>query len=55
MLCFLTCVKGGFGAKVHVKGMDFECLTEGEGCSHPQQARASAAKKILAKLQKEVQ
>ncbi|KAL2921019.1 SCARECROW-LIKE protein 7, partial [Bienertia sinuspersici] len=42
--------EGGFQAIVTVKGVDFECSSEGTVCTAPLEARKSAAVKILAKL-----
>ncbi|CAJ1955566.1 unnamed protein product [Sphenostylis stenocarpa] len=41
---------GGFQADVAVKGLDFECSCGGNLCSHPHEARESAAAQMLARL-----
>ncbi|KAJ1376207.1 double strand RNA binding domain from DEAD END PROTEIN 1 [Sesbania bispinosa] len=41
---------GGFQANVIVKGVEFQCSCRGEVCSHPPEARDSAAAQMLTNL-----
>lgn len=43
-------LEGGFRAGATVKGIDFECSSEGDLHFHPREARESAAAQMLAKL-----
>ncbi|KAK9672263.1 hypothetical protein RND81_12G087700 [Saponaria officinalis] len=47
----ISTLEGGFKASVTVKGVDFECSSEGTVAPTPQDARNAAALQMLAKLQ----
>ncbi|XP_010672149.2 uncharacterized protein LOC104888776 isoform X2 [Beta vulgaris subsp. vulgaris] len=44
--------EGGFEASITVKGVDFECSSEGTICTTPHEARNSAASEVLVKLRR---
>ncbi|KAK8510331.1 hypothetical protein V6N12_011702 [Hibiscus sabdariffa] len=48
--CYFECSKGGYQAKVDVKGLNFEASSMGVACPKPPEARGSAATQMLAKL-----
>ncbi|KAJ6917720.1 hypothetical protein NC652_019908 [Populus alba x Populus x berolinensis] len=47
----VSLLDGGFQADVTVKGKGFECSSKGDLSPSPREARKSAAKQMLAKLQ----